>query len=353
MSSQQSATITAAAATFGLVAVSIYFLVVGRDVLVPLVLGLFIAYLIIALAHAIGRVRIGAWSPAPWQSLSTSIFGLLIVLVGLVELIAGNIGLAVEAAPLYQTRFEQLLSDLNNVLAASFGRKEGLSLTSVVEQIDLRSLAGKFAAALQSVVANTFEIAIYVVFALLEHRTLDRKLTAVFPEPGPQQTVRAALGQIGSRIEAYVLIKTLVSLMVAAATYVILTISGVDFAAFLALLVFLLNFIPYVGAAIGVVLPSLLALLQFGSVSLMAIVAGALVVAFGLIGNFIEPRLLGRSLNLSPLLMIVSLAAWGEIWGVTGMLLSVPLMVMLMIALGQFPRTRPIAVFMSESGDKS
>ena len=70
-----------------------------------------------------------------------------------------------------------------------------------------------------------------------------------------------------------------------------------------------------------------------------------------LIGNVIEPRLTGRSLNISPLVMVVGLSVWGSIWGITGMILSVPIMVMAMIILAQFPRTRALAILMSESGD--
>jgi predicted PurR-regulated permease PerM len=283
--------------------------------------------------------------------MTAAIVGLLVVLALIVELIAGNIESAMAGAPAYQARFEQLLTDLNGMLASSFGRADVLSLTSVMQQIDLRALAGTFATAMQSVVASTFTIAIYVVFVLLEHRTLDRKLSAMFPNAERQQSLRATLREIGSRIEAYVLIKTLISFLMAVATFAVLAIAGADFAAFQAFLVFLLNFIPYVGAAIGIVLPALLALLQFGSPTLFVVIASALLLAHVVLGNILEPHMMGRSLNLSPLLMIVSLAAWGAMWGVTGMLLSIPLMVIVMIVLSQFPRTRPIAIFMSENGE--
>jgi AI-2 transport protein TqsA len=353
MSASSPANLTAVAASFGIAAVSLYLLVVGKDVFIPLVLGIFIAYLIIALAHAFGRIRVRGKAAPPWFNLTTSIVAFVLALSVLVQLIAGNISAAVDAAPQYQARLEVLLDQINTVLAGTFHRNEPLTFATVIDQIDLRALAGKFAAALQSVVGNTFEILIYVIFVLLEHQTFDRKLSAMFPDSARQQTVRTTLHRIGRRTETYVLIKTLIGLMLGGVTYGTLLVAGVDFAEFLGLVVFLLTFVPYVGTVVGVVLPALLALLQYGSLPQLAAITAVLVAAHVVIGNFLEQRLMGRSLNLSPLLMIVALAIWGSIWGITGMLLSVPLMVIAMIILGQFPKTRPIAVFMSENGDVS
>jgi AI-2 transport protein TqsA len=343
----------AIASSFGIIAISVYLLVAGKDIFIPLVLGIFFAFLIVALSHAIALIPFGRRRLPAWACRIVSIVLFILALTALVQVIAGNIGAAVEAAPQYQARLEGLLANINDVLASTFNRHEPITLTSVVDQIDLRLLAGKFAAALQVVVGNTFEIAIYVVFVLLEHRTFDRKLNAMFPEPGRQQAVRATLYKISQQTESYVLIKTLISLLIGGITYLTLVIANVDFAAFLGLLAFLVNFIPYVGSVIGVVLPALLALLQFGSLPVFTAIIGVLVATHAIIGNVLEPRLMGHSLNLSPLLMIVALAAWGSIWGITGMLLSVPLMVIAMIVLAQFPRTRPLAVFMSENGEVS
>ena len=339
------------ASTLAILAMSIYFLVIGKDVFIPLVMGIFIAYLIVALAHTIERVRIGSFRPHGWVSMTCSIVLFLLGLAALVQLIAGNIGDAMGAAQQYQVRLEEVLGQINDFLASAFNRRERLTLTGILEQIDLRSLASRFATALEIVVGNTFEILIYVVFVLLEQRAFDHKLTAMFPDPARQRALRHTLTEIGRRTEKYVLIKTLVSLLIGATTYICLHSLSIDFAGFLSLLAFLANYIPYLGSAIGVGLPAIFALLQTGSLGLLAVIAGVLGGTHTLIGNVMEPRLMGRSLNISPLLMIVALAAWGTMWGVAGMLLSVPIMVMTMITLAQFPSTRPIAVFMSADGN--
>lgn len=334
-----------------ILAISVYFLVMGKDVLIPLVLGVFIAYLLIALSHVIERVKLGSKPPPGWLSLTLAIVFFVLFLTAMVQLIAGNISDTVNAAPLYQTRLEAVLAQVNILLASVLNRHEPLTLTTIVQQLDLSAAVGKFAGALQTVVGNTFEIFIYVVFVLLEQRAFDHKLSAMFPDPARERRLRAILAEIGLRTEKYVLIKTVISLMIGAITYVTLWAVGIDFAAFLGLIAFLANYIPYLGSAVGIAFPSVIALLQSGEWGLAAVVMGVLVATHALIGNVLEPRLMGRSLNLSPLLMIVALAGWGSIWGVAGMLLSVPLMVMTMITLAQFPKTRPIAVFMSENGE--
>ena len=331
--------------------ITVYFLVVGKDVLIPLVLGIFIAYLLVALSHVLERVKLGGKPPPGWLALTLAIVLFLLFLTAMVQVIAGNVTDAVDAAPLYQSRLEALLAQVNSLLASVFNRHEALTLTTIVQQFDLSTAVGKFASALQIVVGNTFEILLYVIFVLLEQRAFDHKLSAMVPEPAREKRLRAILGEIGRRTEKYVLIKTVISLIIGLITYVTLVAVGIDFAAFLGLLAFLANYIPYLGSAVGIAFPATIAVLQTGEWSLGAVVMGVLLATHALIGNVLEPRLMGRSLNLSPLLMIVALAGWGSIWGVAGMLLSVPLMVMTMITLAQFPKTRPIAVFMSENGE--
>ena len=348
---RQPVNLPAIASSLGIVAVTIAFLVMGKDIFIPLVLGLFIAYLIIALSNAFGRIRINGKHAPEWATMTASVVCFILGLAIVVQLIADNIGAAVDAAPQYQVRFESLLVRINGMLASTFNRHEPITLTSVMEQIDLGTWVGRFAAALQAVVGNTFEILIYVIFVLLEQRSFDRKLDAIFPDPKRRGNLRAALIHIGRRTETYVLIKTLMSLIVGAITYLTLHFLDVDFAAFFGLLVFLLNFIPYVGPVIAVAMPALLALLQYGSPTLFAIICAILVSAHVLVGNVLEPRLMGHSLNLSPLLMIFALTVWGAIWGIAGMLLAVPLLVITMIVLSQFEKTRPLAIFMSENGE--
>jgi AI-2 transport protein TqsA len=342
-----------AAASFGLVALTIYLLIVGEAILMPLVLAIFIAYLIAALGDRIQRLRIGAWHPPGWLGLTLAITILLSVVALVGQIVAGNISEVVNAAPQYQDRLQDMFTQASAFVATTLKLSEPPTLTTLARQIDLRAVVESFANAFRSIAANTFQVFAYVAFILLEIRTLDRKLKAVLTDPAREKNVRATLNAMGRKIETYVLIKTGISFLNAILTYIILSVVGVDFAGFWALLTFALNFIPYIGSAISTLFPTLLTLLQFGSFLTAGLVLGGLVGTQTFVENVIEPQITGKSLNLSPVVMILSISIWGSIWGITGMILSVPLMVIGMIILAQFPKTRPIAIFMSAKGDIS
>src|SRR5262249_7722426 len=159
------------AASLGLLAVTVYLLVVGKDVFVPLVLGVFIAYLILALSNVIARRRLGAWGPPGWLSLTLAVIVFLLGITLLVELIAGNVGAVVDAAPQYQVRLEDLFAEVSQVLTSTFHRQEPLTFKAVLDQLDLSTLAGGFAGALRAIAGNAFQIILYVVFLLFEYRT--------------------------------------------------------------------------------------------------------------------------------------------------------------------------------------
>jgi AI-2 transport protein TqsA len=343
--------ITGLAAMAGIAALTLYLMVVGENIFLPLVLAIFSSYLILATGHAIQRIKIGTWRPSQGLGLTLSIVAFIIVIGLVVQIIAGNVRAVVEAAPQYQERLQNLLAQITAFIASIVGQDRPLTLTSVLEQVDLRAVVSRFAGAFQAIASNTFQIFAYVAFLLLESRYFDGKVRAIFPEPAREQSVRATLNQIGSRIETYVLVKTLISLLVGLASLIVLTIAGVDFAPFWSLLIFVLNFIPYIGSPMGMLFPTVLALLQFGDITRAAIILACLWGVQSAVENLLEPRLMGRSLNLSPVFMILALSVWGAIWGITGMILAVPIMVMLMIVFAQFPTTKPLAVMMSETGD--
>lgn len=340
-----------AASYAALAALTIYLLVVGEAILLPLVLAVFITYLIAAVGQRIQRLKIGTWSPPAWLGLATAILMFLLVIALMVQMAAGNVGDVVAAAPAYQERLQNLFTQGMALATRILKLDEPPTLTTLVREIDLRTLVERFAGAFQGIAANTFQVFAYVAFMLLELRTFDRKLKAIASNAEKEESLRTTLNAIGQKIETYVLIKTGISLLNGLLSYVILRLFGVDFAGFWALLVFVLNFIPYIGSPIAMTFPTVLALLQFGSAVTAAMVLGSLVVVQAFVENVIEPQVTGKSLNLSPVVMILSLSIWGAIWGITGMILSVPAMVILMIVLAQFAKTKPIAVFMSANGD--
>jgi AI-2 transport protein TqsA len=125
---------------------------------------------------------------------------------------------------------------------------------------------------------------------------------------------------------------------------------GVDFAPFWAVLVFFLNYLPNVGSIIAVTLASLLAFVQFGAGWALLVAAG-LTIIDQLLGNFLDPRLQGRTLNVSSLVVLLSVIFWGLIWGVVGALLAVPLTVTIMLICAQVPALEPVAVLLGGGPD--
>jgi len=328
--------------TFGIAALMTYVLVTGRDLLIPFAIAVMIWYVIIALSRLI-EVQLSAPS---WLSLSASIIFFVVVLGLIVELISGNITAVRDAAPTYQANLEKLVESAMKLS----GLTELPTIANIVDQVDVRALISGVAGAVAKVAGNTGLIVIYVIFLLAEQRTFPRKIEALFPEAGRRKEVQIILSDIQKRTQTYIAVKTLLSLVTAVLSYVVLVAVGLDLAGFWAFIIFLLAYIPTIGSLLGVIFPALMALLQFGGISEFLIIAVGLGAAQLVIGNVLEPRMMGRSLNLSSLVVIVSLAVWGSLWGVTGMFLSVPITVVLMIILAQFKQTRSIAILLSANG---
>ena len=311
--SSHSSGFTTLAASLGIVGLTIYLLVVGESILMPLVLATFIAYLIAALGHRIERIKIAKRRAPPWLGLTIAVLILLTVLAVAVQIAAGNIQAVVAAAPEYQDRLQALFTEGMGYIAKALKLKRAPTFATLTQEIDVTSLVGRAAAGFQSIAANTFQVFAYVAFLLLEMRMFDRKISLIFAEPGQEHLVRTTLGAMGRKIETYVLIKTGISLTNSILSYIILRAFGVDFAGFWALLVFVLNFIPYIGSPLAMTFPTVIALLQFQSFISAAFVLGCLVSVQAFVENVIEPQVTGKSLNLSPVVMILSLSTWGAI----------------------------------------
>src|SRR3954447_3991712 len=168
--------------------------------------------------------------------------------------------------------------------------------------------------------------------------------------PDRTRRVRSVLAQIDHDIRVYVRIKTTLATATSALAYLVMAWVGVDFAGFWAVMVFFFYYIPTVGSILAIAAPALLTLVQFDHLTPFLIVLLVIGTIQIVTANVIEPAVMGRSLNLSPLVVIVSLMVWGTIWGVVGMFLCVPIMVVLLIVLAHFETTRPVAILLSADG---
>ena len=334
------------AAWLALILLAGYLLHAGRSVLIPLALAILIWQLINAISTRVQRISFAGYVPGRWNRRLAATLVVVLALWLMVNLIAHNIGAVTANAPRYEANLLALLPRL----AGMFGLPPPASVGDLMGQIRLDAVIRSLSAVLAGLLGSLGLVALYVAFMLVEQETFDRKIDALFPDPEQAATVRGALAQIERRIERYLWIKTLMSLAVAVLSWAVLSLIGCQNASFWALVVFIINYIPVLGSFIGVVFPSLLVLVQFGSFGPFFVSVMLLSFIQVGIGNFLEPRLMGSSLNLSPLAIIVSLAVWGGLWGLAGMFLCVPLTVILVIVCAQFDSTRPLAVLLSARG---
>ncbi len=222
----------------------------------------------------------------------------------------------------------------------------------------LAQLAGNTVSGL---VGDMVLVFIYVAFLILTAGTFKDKLDRIFVRPRDRDRARLIGKEVRRAMEQYLWVQTALSIIATSLTYVTLLVIGLDNALFWAFVIFVLNYIPTVGSIIATVLPALFAVVQpltswpgwmpDDSLLCGAIVFAGVAVWQFLIGNFVAPRMQANSLNLSALVVLLSLAVWGALWGPVGMFLSAPLTVMVMIALAQIPGARWIAVLLSANGN--
>ena len=325
---------------------SVYVLVVAKSILMPLVVSIIVAYLISALSKTFKELPVIGPKIPKWLAFPLSLLAVALVIGVLVNLIVTNVEQVIDRAPQYQKSLNTLLVRVSELL----GIGEIPSLAQMLEEVNVRAAINFILDPLTAVASNIFIIIFYVSFLLLERATIRKKIEALVRDPVREKNIAMTLDEIEHKIRKYISIKIFISLITAGFSYLVMAYLGIDFAAFWAVLLFLLNFIPYVGSIIAVAFPVLLTLLQFGSFTIFFVSLGLLVTVQMIASNVIEPKVMGQSLNLSPLMILLALAAWGSIWGILGMIICVPIMVIAMIVFAQFDQTRAWAIVMSQDG---
>lgn len=332
-----------------LVVLVFWLLYIGQKLLLPLIIALVFWFLINLLAATFARFRFAGREMPISLRYGFSILTFLALIWALVELIAINIDGVIEVAPVYQDNFESKML----ALLAWMGIEQAPSLAQLIESINLRELLTTLGASLTSVATRSGIILIYLAFLLLEQSSLDKKIAALMDNPAKEKRIRRLLHKIGTDVRLYISIKVCTSALTGILSYIFLKFVGVDFAEFWAVLIFLLNFIPTVGSIIATVFPCIITLVQFDTLGPFIAVATGITAIQVLVGNVLEPKLMGSSLNLSPMVILLNLSLWGALWGVVGMFLCVPILVITMIVLSHLPQTRAIAIMMSRDGQVS
>lgn len=338
-----------AAMTMLIVFLTFYLLYIGQSLLLPFVIAGCVAYLINILTHAICEFRPAFIRIPKPVAMLLAIATILAGLTYVIQLITINIAEVVRVAPDYQQNLEALIFRGYEL----FGVEQGPNINELLRQIDFRGYLQDIGGTVRSLVGRMGIIIVYLIFLLLEQRTFQTKMLGIISNPEQREDFLRLLEKIRRDIRLYIGIKVLTSAATGLLSYVVLHLVGVDFASFWAVLIFFLNFIPTIGSIIATAFPSILALVQFETLGPFFVTASVLTALQFCIGSLIEPKLMGNSLNLSPIVILLSLGLWGAIWGIPGMFLCVPITVIIMIIFSYFPQTRPVAVLLSGNGELS
>jgi len=245
--------------------------------------------------------------------------------------------------PKYQDR----LSDIARFLEKGVGPFK-VDLSSALNTLDIGKAGAFILRAIGPFVGllgKLLLVFLFLVFIVAGRGRFGLKLAGTLDE-GRAGRARGIIAAIDAQIRKYLVIKTAISIANGVMVWIVLVFFGVDFAALFGLVAFFLNYIPNIGSWIATVLRVSFAFFQFGTFWTPFWV---LVITNGLdliLGNVIEPRVTGKGLGLSPLLVFFSLVFWGWLWGIPGMILSVPLTAVIKIVCQNIPTLRPVAVLM-------
>src|SRR5262249_304711 len=168
-------------------------------------------------------------------------------------------------------------------------------------------------------------VLLFMIFILLGQQRLSQRLHRAFGEEQAQRIV-LVLQRITRQVRTYLGTKALLSLVTGVLVNLCLLILQVDFAVLWGALAFMLNFIPYVGMPIATIPPGLVGILKFDTLMAAVWIVVFVILLHVVLGVFLEPRMMGRNLHISPLLVVLSLLFWGWLWGVVGAVLAVPIM---------------------------
>lgn len=315
-----SALVATVAVAFGL-----YWL---RPVMIPFVLAVLLMYGMAPLVDWImvrGRVGKGA-------AIVTALILALLGLMAVGELVQQSVLALAENRGVYTERAQALASKLTEQLQA-WGLATD-TMTSKIKSLPLSEWAKGFADGLLGFLSNSFLVFIFLIYLLLGRNP-----------KGPGTGIR---GEIERRIKRYIVVKVGLSAATGAGVWLCLQVLGVDLAVVFGLLAFFLNFIPNVGSILATVLPIPVVLFDpnaGGTTIALAVILPTVVQV--VIGNILEPRIIGESLELHPITILVTLIFWGMLWGVVGMILATPLTAVMKILCETAEITRPLARLMA------
>ncbi len=314
-----------------------------QAILTPLALAIFLLIMVDGFARFIARhLR----ALPEWAALPLAIGIMVLLLMAILVIVIDN-GAA------FATQLVNDAPRLNTVIASIAGLfhvSVPPTMQSLADQLNPSRYLGQLVAAFQSIGAGVLYVLIYLGFMLASRAGFQGKVRSLFPDHDDRDHAAAVFFRIRDGIERYLWIQTVTGVLMAAGSFVAMQLLGLQNALFWAFLIFIASYIPVLGGLVGAVMPPLFALLQFEAYWRAIALFVALQAIFFVVGNILQPKMQRDSLNIDPVVILLSLAFWGAVWGVPGMFLSTPLTVMAIIILAQFEGSRWMAILMSGDG---
>ncbi len=311
-----------------------------QGIVLPFLVALFLAYLLDPLIRFLTRLRV----PLA-VAVCLALLGTFVAVALLGTLFYASAQSFVKEYPKYEPRLRNLITTVTTQLelappALQMPELGKLLASTTVAKTVLSSL-GSFV----SFLGRMILVFLFVVFILLGHQSLPARIHRAFGEEDARR-ITEVLGRITRQAQTYLGAKAMISLVTGVLVNLVLMLLEVDFAMLWGMLAFLLNFIPHIGSPIAAIPPILVAALQFDTL-MPAIWVGVSLTAINIVlGGLVEPRLMGQRLNLSPLLVLLSLLFWGWLWGIAGMVLAVPIMATIKIVCENVPPLRFVGLLM-------
>jgi AI-2 transport protein TqsA len=308
----------------------------AQGVILPLIMAWLLSYLFAPVITFLVKRKV---------PLGIAVFAVLLILAGVFYLLGMFVQTRVLGFIAEYDKYAMKLTEITTDITTRFNVSEGyFKEFDWTGQIGKRlvTLSGSFV----SIASNVGVILIFLVFMLLGKPYSKRKIEAAFARERAEK-ITSVTTAITGQISRYLSIKVMISAITAFLVWIVLVAMKVDFPVTWAVFTFLLNFIPTVGSAIATIPPVLVALVEgYPSFWPAVIVLVLLLVIQQTMGSFIEPKLMGNSLNLSPVVILLSLVFWGWLWGIPGALLSVPIAAAIKIMCENIDALKPVGVLM-------
>jgi predicted PurR-regulated permease PerM len=332
---------------FILVAILVFILWLGSSIFIPLLVATFLWYLINATATYYRKI----FPLTPKSKFVNFAYNLLSNILAIGTFIGVIYIFATRVRPMF-TELVAAIPDIQSNLNSLW------HYLSVEFDIDITALAlpnittivSSIGSSVARLAASMGMVIVYMIFMFVEQSTFHKKFAVLFPNKPQNKKMRYITTSIDENMKKYLFMKTLVSAITGLISYGWMAILGLNFAGVWAFAIFILSYIPTIGAIVGCGMPILFAILMGMTLNEVILVSLGLIGLQILFGNIIEPKLTGKTLNLSTLAILINLVFWGLIWGVAGMFFSVPLLVATFIITAQFDSTRWIAILLSADG---